>query len=48
MIFIREGLTGKILYLYEGSTSKDICLEVTISKKMYVTFAYIRAFHSRV
>ena len=32
MIFIREGLIAKRLYAYEYSTSKTICLEVTISK----------------
>ena len=47
MIFIREGLIAKRLYAYEDSTSKTICLEVTISKKKWcVTFAYRPPYNS--
>ena len=33
MIFIRKGLVAKRLYAYEESTSENMCLEVTMSKK---------------
>ena len=41
IIFIRKGLIAKRLYVYEDTTSKTICLEVTISKMNWcITFAY--------
>ena len=47
MVFIREGLIAKRLYAYKDNTSKTICLDVTISKKIWcITFAYRPAYNS--
>ena len=47
IIFIREGLIAKKLYAYEDTTSKTICLEVTISKMNWcITFAYIPPYNN--
>ena len=40
MIFIREGLIAKRLNAYEDSTFETICLEVAVSEKWSITFAY--------
>ena len=40
MIFIREGLIAKRLNVYEDSTFETICLEVAVSEKWCITFAY--------
>ena len=47
MIFIREYLIAKRLYLYKDNTSETICLEVIISKKKWwITFAYRPPYNS--
>ena len=47
MIFIREGLIAKRLYLYGDNTSETIYLEVTISKKKWcIIFAYRPPYNS--
>ena len=47
MIFIREYLIAKRLYLYKDNTSETICLEVIISKKKWwITFVYRPPYNS--
>ena len=41
MVFIRKGLITKRLKVFEGDISETICLEVTISKKVwFITYVY--------
>ena len=48
MAFIREGLIAKILKAFKGDISETICLEVTISKKVwFITCVYRPAYNMR-